>query len=150
MAVRTKRLQKEMNELASAPEGVSAGPSGDNLYEWDAFIVGPPDTPYAGGLFKLKITFPDTYPFTAPRVTFVTPIYHCNVSTSGSICLDILNSKWSPVLTVVKVLQSIQILMAHCNPSSALQSNIATQYQKNRAEFEKRAREHTLRHASPK
>lgn len=37
-----RRIQKELAELThEPPENVSAGPKGDNIYEWAATIVGP-------------------------------------------------------------------------------------------------------------
>ena len=120
------------------PASCSAGPIGDDMFNWQATIMGPPDSPYAGGVFFLNITFPPDYPFKPPKVHFITKIYHCNVHSNGtvyalvdqyvsilkilieidflqlfagSICLDILKDQWSPALTISKVLLSISSLL---------------------------------------
>ena len=41
----------------------------DNFTELRGEIGGPPDTPYEGGLFKLEIRIPETYPFNPPQVS---------------------------------------------------------------------------------
>merc|ERR1719507_1080864 len=69
--------------------------------------MGPPDSPYQGGVFFLTIHFPTDYPFKPPKVAFTTRIYHPNINSNGSICLDILRSQWSPALTISKVLLSV-------------------------------------------
>ena len=53
--------------------------------------MGVDKTPYKGGSFKLTVTIPNNYPFSPPKIRFVTPIYHPNIDSGGRICLDILN-----------------------------------------------------------
>jgi ubiquitin-protein ligase len=91
--------------------------------------MGPEESPYAGGIFFLDITFPVEYPFKSPKVIFRTRIYHCNINSNGSICLDILKDKWSPALTISKVLLSICSLLTDANPDDPLVADIAKQYQ---------------------
>eukprot|EP00889_Picochlorum_renovo_P002288 jgi/Picre1/29318/NNA_004708.t1 len=89
--------------------------------------MGPSGSPYAGGVFFLDIKFPGDYPFKPPKVTFKTRIYHCNISSQGQICLDVLKEQWSPALTVSKVLLSICSLLTDPNPSDPLVPAIAQQ-----------------------
>ncbi len=99
-----KRIQRELQELGrDPPANCSAGPVGDDLFHWQATIMGPDDSPYAGGVFFLDIHFPADYPFKPPKVSFTTRIYHCNINSNGGICLDILKDQWSPALTISKV-----------------------------------------------
>ena len=66
--------------------------------------MGPGDSPYSGGVFFVNIHFPPDYPFKPPKVQFATKVYHPNVNSQGSICLDILKEQWSPALTISKVI----------------------------------------------
>ena len=143
-----RRIQHELNELEKDPPfNCSAGPITDDLYHWQATIIGPSETPYEGGVFFLDIHFPADYPFKPPKINFKTRIYHCNISSSGSICLDILKSKWSPALTINKVLLSICSLFSDCNPDDPLVPDIAKLYRNNRVEHDANARESTIKYA---
>ncbi|XP_067418034.1 ubiquitin-conjugating enzyme E2 E2 isoform X3 [Emydura macquarii macquarii] len=142
-------IQKELAEITlDPPPNCSAGPKGDNIYEWRSTILGPPGSVYEGGVFFLDITFSPDYPFKPPKVTFRTRIYHCNINSQGVICLDILKDNWSPALTISKVLLSICSLLTDCNPADPLVGSIATQYMTNRAEHDRMARQWTKRYAT--
>jgi len=143
-----KRITKELQDLGrDPPASCSAGPVGDDMFHWQATIMGPSDSGYSGGVFFLTIHFPTDYPFKPPKVSFTTKIYHPNINSNGSICLDILRSQWSPALTISKVLLSICSLLTDPNPDDPLVPDIAKQYKLNKKEYLKSAREWTKKYA---
>ncbi|XP_077056209.1 ubiquitin-conjugating enzyme E2 E1 [Siphateles boraxobius] len=149
LSTSAKRIQKELADIMlDPPPNCSAGPKGDNIYEWRSTILGPPGSVYEGGVFFLDIAFTPDYPFKPPKVTFRTRIYHCNINSQGVICLDILKDNWSPALTVSKVLLSICSLLTDCNPADPLVGSIATQYTTNRPEHDRIAKQWTKRYAT--
>tara|TARA_B100000902_G_scaffold5595_1_gene7311 strand:+ start:8933 stop:9376 length:444 start_codon:yes stop_codon:yes gene_type:complete len=144
-----KRINKELLELQKDPPlNCSAGSIGDNLLKWEATIIGPPESCYEGGVFKLSIEFPENYPFKPPKVAFMTRIYHPNINRSGSICLDILNKNWSPALTASKLLLSISSLLTDPNPDDPLDVRAANLYKDDIETFKKTARAYTLKYAA--
>ncbi|EGW33742.1 uncharacterized protein SPAPADRAFT_147735 [Spathaspora passalidarum NRRL Y-27907] len=143
-----KRINKELSDLGrDPPSSCSAGPVGDDLYHWQASIMGPPDSPYAGGVFFLSIHFPTDYPFKPPKIAFTTKIYHPNINGNGNICLDILKDQWSPALTISKVLLSICSLLTDANPDDPLVPEIAHIYKQDRKKYEATAKEWTKKYA---
>uniref|UniRef100_A0A4W3GSN3 UBC core domain-containing protein n=1 Tax=Callorhinchus milii TaxID=7868 RepID=A0A4W3GSN3_CALMI len=57
---------------------IRAEPDDGNARYFHVVIAGPQDSPFEGGNFKLELFLPEEYPMAAPKVRFVTKIYHPN------------------------------------------------------------------------
>jgi ubiquitin-conjugating enzyme E2 A len=101
------------------PDGISAALIDDSdLYLWRATITGPEDTSWEGGIYGLQLVFDGSYPDTPPTARFVCDMFHPNIYTDGSLCMDVLKSMWKPVFTVGMILSSVQSLLSDPNPLS--------------------------------
>ncbi|KAI0241293.1 Ubiquitin-conjugating enzyme E2 T [Massospora cicadina] len=72
------RVSREIQKLQTdLPPEITCWPDDENIYDkFSAVMKGPPDSPYFGGKFSLAINLPSRYPYEAPKVNFVTRIYH--------------------------------------------------------------------------
>lgn len=108
----TKRLLKESTDLHKNPSPYfTAAPISDtNLHDWHFTLAGPPTpTPYAGGLYHGRITFPPTYPLRPPSFRFLTPSGRFEVNRQ--ICLSISGhheETWQPAWGVRTALLAIR------------------------------------------
>jgi len=136
------RLMSDLNAINhEPPSGCSAGLVNEHdLMSWSATIFGPESGPFEGGVFTLRLNFTDQYPQKPPKVRFLTQMYHPNVYSDGSICLDILQDKWAPIYSVSTILVSIQSLLTDPNPSSPANPEAANLYTNNREEYNRRVR----------
>ncbi|KAI9774956.1 MAG: hypothetical protein M1840_000172 [Geoglossum simile] len=122
---RMSRLVKEVAEMTTGtPPGILVRTSPDRLDAMKALIIGPEDTPYAGGLFEFDIFPTASYPNEPPKMHFLTTgggtvLMNPNLYADGHICLSLLGtwegppeSKWqSKKSTILQVLISIQSMI---------------------------------------
>jgi len=127
--------------------GISAVPSESNARLFSVVIIGPEESPYATGRFKLELFLPEDYPMAPPKVRFLTRIYHPNIDRLGRICLDILKDKWSPALQIRTVLLSIQALLSAPNPDDPLNNEAADLWKSQEIVAMQTARDWTKQHA---
>ena len=120
----------------------------DIYSEHEVVLKGPKDTPFENGFFKLTINMPTDYPYKPPKMKFLTKMYHPNIASDGSICIDILKDQWSSALRLNTVILSISSLLANPNPNDPLVPEIANEYSYNRDKYNKNVIDYVKKYAT--
>ena len=131
----------------------------DNLFEWKLQFIGPKDTPYEGGLFLVKIKFPEDYPSNSPIPTFITPIYHPDVNKRklGMEDFDLLGyipitkiMFWDPTKRKIsEIIQEINDLFYNATCEHPYGIEFSHEYRNNKELFDKKAKYFTQKYANP-
>ncbi|VDI54995.1 Hypothetical predicted protein [Mytilus galloprovincialis] len=143
------RLQSELRVVErESPEGIAITIKDDDIFRWRVKLQGPKDTPYEGGTFALKLYFPSGYPESPPLISFKTKIFHPNVDSFGIVHMDILlPSIWSPDITVLSMLKSIQDLLVYPKPTEYGEPQVLSMFQKETQRFVDEAKQWTEKYA---
>ena len=161
---RMARIQKEFFLCQKDSDLIQIGCSfglevENNFNVWKVSMLGPQNTPYAGGVFTIKVYFPQEYPNKGAEFRFVNKIYHLNVDfenklTKGHICLSSLNEwattgkvKAKPCYGVKQALFDIFCLFYNQGVDSPYDDEIAAEYRDRRKEFDAKAKEWTKKYA---
>ena len=162
---RMSRIQREFNLCQNDSDltqiGCSFGLEQENNFNvWKVSMLGPQNTPYQGGVFIIKVYFPNEYPSKGAEFRFTNKIYHLNVdwknqNSLGHICLSSLNEwhttgrvKAKPCYGVKQALFDIFCLFYNQGIESPYDEAIAKQYKEKRQEFDAMAKEWTKKYAS--
>jgi len=117
-----KRIAKDIKNYIKSDlnnVGIYCHIDESNIQDIKALIIGPKNTPYENGFYFFNIHFPNDYPFSPPKVTFLTYEvgirFNPNLYTNGKVCISILGTwsgpGWTTVLNLNTVLLSIQSLL---------------------------------------
>lgn len=141
---------KEIASLKEEPiEGIQVNVNEEDVSEISATLEGPQGTPYAGGVFKMKLCLTRQFPSTPPKGFFMTKIFHPNVSSSGEICVNVLKKDWNSKMGIRNVLLTIKCLLIHPNPESALNEEAGRLLLEQYEDYASRAKLMTEIHAMP-
>jgi ubiquitin-conjugating enzyme E2 S len=116
-----------------------------------ALILGPTQTPYEGGTYRVKICVGAEFPALPPRAIFMTKIFHPNINPStGDVCVNTLKRDWDPAnWSIAHVLQVIRCLLIVPFPESALNEEAGRLFMESYAEYANTASIFTRVHAMP-
>ena len=123
----------------------------DSLRTLHVLFKGPRDSPYEGGVWRVRVELPDSYPHKSPSVGFANHIFHPNVCPlGGAVCLDVLNQTWSAMYDLVNVFDVfLPQLLLYPNPEDPLNDDAARMMRAEPARYAEKVRELVRAHASP-
>lgn len=138
-SITTRRILKDLKEIESEnSDYFHILPNEDNIFEWQGFFLGPEDSYYSGSILPISVLFPKDYPNKPPQVNFPAGlVFHPNIFENGSICLDVLQNKWSPMMNIKTVILSLMILLREPNISSPANPKAAKLFDENLREFKR-------------
>ena len=113
-----RRLVKDIQFIQNnslSENGIYYEHDEEDLLKGYAMIIGPPDTPYYGGFYFFEFSFPFNYPYSPPKLKYLTNNGHVrfnpNLYTNGKVCISILNTwhgdQWSSCQTISSVLLTL-------------------------------------------
>ena len=143
-----RRIETDVMKLLMSDHDVSL--VDDNMQELYVKFYGPKDTPYENGIWRLHVELPDNYPYKSPSIGFVNKIFQPNIDiASGSICLDVINSTWSPLYDLLNIIEwMIPGLLKEPNGSDPLNNEAAALQLRDKKLYEEKIKEYIEKYAT--
>jgi ubiquitin-conjugating enzyme E2 I len=103
-------------------------------------------TPWAGAVFTVMLTFSEDYPAKPPAAVFTPTIFHPNIFPNGYVCLSILKEDvgWVPAIGIKQVLLGIQELLDTPNFSSIAQWEAHNLYKASKIAYLEKIKSQTI------
>ena len=143
-------LWKQQQELLkNSPDYITPIINNEDPLDIQVDIEGPKDTPYEGGLFRVKLFIPSEFPQIAPKGNFLTKIFHPNISEKGEICVNTLKKDWNPrQWSLYNLFEVIKCLLIVPFPQSSLNEEAGKIFMENYQEYFNIAKIYTKIHAT--
>mmetsp|Transcript_1352 Transcript_1352/g.4671 ORF Transcript_1352/g.4671 Transcript_1352/m.4671 type:complete len:190 (-) Transcript_1352:827-1396(-) len=149
MSSPSKRREMDVMKLMMSDYKVDM--LGDGMSEFNVEFHGPKESPYEGGLWKVRVELPDAYPYKSPSIGFVNRIFHPNVDEmAGSVCLDVINQTWSPMFDLINVFEVfLPQLLLYPNPTDPLNGEAAALLMREPELYKRKVKEYKEKYANP-
>lgn len=116
------RLLKDVKQIIQNPlteQGIYYIHDDADILKGYAMIIGPSETPYFGGFYFFKISYPYDYPHSPPIVKYCTNAngirFNPNLYTCGKVCVSLLNTwsgdQWTSCQTISTILLTLCTLL---------------------------------------
>lgn len=147
MSTGKRRMEKDVMDLMMSDHEVNL--IDDSIQQFHVIFHGPKDTPYAGGVWKIRVELPDQYPIKSPSIGFLNRIYHPNIDeTSGSVCLDVINQTWSPMFGLLNIFENfLPHLLRYANPSDPLNTDASNLMNKDETKYIETVKKYVIQYA---
>ncbi|SPO02681.1 probable UBC8 - E2 ubiquitin-conjugating enzyme [Cephalotrichum gorgonifer] len=113
-------------------------------------FLGPSETPFEGGIWKVHVELPDGYPYKSPSIGFTNRIFHPNIDElSGSVCLDVINQTWSPMFDMINIFEVfLPQLLRYPNPTDPLNGEAAALLIREPKSYDAKVKEYVKKYAT--
>jgi ubiquitin-protein ligase len=127
------RLQNELkNFQKNRPYGFYAKPDPKNILFWKCQFY------HNGFFYSLSLTFSKDYPIRPPGIVFDQKMFHPNIFSNNTVCLDIITSRWSPSFTIKDILIGLKQLLDFPNPRSPANPEAGNLFTRDKKNMQKR------------
>lgn len=121
-----KRLIRDIKQINKEPlhsQGIYYKHDEEDMLKGYALLIGPKDTPYEYGFYMFEFNFPNDYPYSPPKLDFLTrdgvTRFNPNLYRNGKVCLSLLNTwrgeQWTSCQSISTILLTL-ITIFNNNP----------------------------------